>query len=254
MKNNNSNVAVIILAAGLGKRMKSDKAKVLHEVLGRPMIRYVVETARRIAGKDVVVVVGHQAPKVMEAVSANAEVVFAYQDKQMGTGHAVLCALEVIPEHVEEIVILCGDVPMLRAETIQRLLDDHNAAERDLSLLAVTLENPKGYGRVLIDENRRLIKIVEETDATPEQKKIRTVNAGIYCATKTFLVDSLRQIRPDNVQGELYLTDIIEIGYRNQHAVGVLFSEDSDEVMGVNSHPDLLAVEKIMRRRTPKNS
>lgn len=254
MKRNNSNVAVIILAAGLGKRMKSDMAKVLHEVLGRPMIRYVVETARRIAGKDVIVVVGHQAQKVMDAVSAYAEVLFAYQEKQLGTGHAVLCAFEYIPEYVSEIVILCGDVPMLRAATIQRLLDDHKAAKRDLSLLAVTVDNPKGYGRVLIDENRRLIKIVEEADATPEQKKIRTVNAGIYCVTKKFLTDSLQQIKPNNVQGELYLTDIIEIGYREKHAVGVLFGDDGGEVMGVNSYPDLLAAEKIMRLQVSKIS
>jgi len=254
MKRNNSDVAVIILAAGMGKRMKSDRPKVLHEVLGRPMIRYVVDTARRIAGRDVVVVVGHHAQKVMDAVSAHAEVSFAYQDKQMGTGHAVQCALAYIPEHAGAIVILCGDVPMLRAETVERLLDDHRAAKRDLSLLAVTVDNPKGYGRVLIDENRRLIKIVEEADATAEQKKIRTVNAGIYCVTKKFLTDSLRQLRPDNVQGELYLTDIIEIGYREKHAVGVLFGDDGDEVRGVNSYPDLLAVEKIMRLRMPKTS
>jgi UDP-N-acetylglucosamine diphosphorylase/glucosamine-1-phosphate N-acetyltransferase len=254
MKRNNSNVAVIILAAGLGKRMKSDTAKVLHEVLGRPMIRYVVETARRIAGKDVIVVVGHQAQKVRDAVSAYAEVSFAYQDKQRGTGHAVLCAFEYIPEYVSEIVILCGDVPMLRAGTVQRLLDDHKAAKRDLSLLAVTVDNPKGYGRILIAEDRRLIKIVEEVDANPEQRKIRTVNAGIYCVTKKFLTDSLQKIRPDNVQGELYLTDIIEIGYRENHVVGVLFSDDGDEVMWVNSYADLLAAEKIMRLRMSKTS
>jgi UDP-N-acetylglucosamine diphosphorylase/glucosamine-1-phosphate N-acetyltransferase len=254
MSRNNSNVAVVILAAGLGKRMCSDKAKVLHEVMGRPMIRYVVETARQIAGKNVVVVVGHQAQKVMDVVSVDAEVLFAYQDKPLGTGHAVRCALTILPEHVDKVVILCGDVPMLQAQTVHRLLADHDAAERDLSLLAVTVENPRGYGRVLIDKSRRLIKIVEETDATPEQKKIRTVNAGIYCVTKKFLTESLSRLRPDNVQGELYLTDIIEIGYREQHAVGVLFGDDSDEVMGVNSYLDLLAVEKIMRRRIPKNS
>ncbi|MEW6673454.1 MAG: NTP transferase domain-containing protein [Thermodesulfobacteriota bacterium] len=254
MIKNSSNIAVIILAAGLGKRMKSDKAKVLHEVLGRPMIRYVVETARKIAGKEVIVVVGHQAQKVMDAVSIDAKVLFAHQDKQLGTGHAVRCALAQIAEYVNEVVILCGDVPMLRAETVQRLLDDHCAAKRDLSLLAVTVENPKGYGRVLVDENCRLIRIVEEADASPEQKKIRTVNAGIYCVTKKFLTDSLQQLRPDNVQNEFYLTDIIEIGYRQQYAVGVMFSDDGDEVMGVNSYPDLLAVEKIMRLRKPKTS
>jgi len=123
-----------------------------------------------------------------------------------------------------------------------------------LSLLAVTVDNPKGYGRVMVDKNRRLIRIVEEADATPEQKKIRTVNSGIYCVSKKFLMESLRQIKPDNVQGELYLTDIIEIGHKGKHAVGVLSGDDSDEVMGINSYPDLLAAEKIMRLRMSKTS
>lgn len=254
MKRHNKDVAVIILAAGLGKRMQSDKAKVLHEVLGRPMIRYVVKTARKIAGENVIVVVGHQARQVMEAVSADAEVVFAYQDRQMGTGHAVQCALAYVPENVNEILILCGDVPMLRAETVQRLLDDHHSAKRDLSLLAVAVDNPSGYGRVLIDENRRLIRIVEEADATSEQKKIRTINAGIYCASKNFLSISLQMVRPNNAQGELYLTDIIEIGHREKQVVGVLFGDDSDEVLGINSHTDLVALEEIIRRRMSKIS
>jgi len=254
MKRNNLDVAVIILAAGLGKRMQSDMAKVLHEVQGRPMIRYVVEAARTIAGKNVIVVVGHQAQKVMETVSACAEVSFAFQEKQLGTGHAVLCAFEYVPDYVSEIVILCGDVPMVRASTVQRLLDDHKAAKRDLSLLAVTVDNPKGYGRVMVDQNRRLIRIVEEADATPEQKKIRTVNSGIYCVAKKFLKDSLRQLKPDNIQGELYLTDIIEIGHKGNHAVGVLSGDDGEEVMGINSYPDLLAAERVMRLRMSKTS
>jgi len=254
MKEPSSSVAVIILAGGLGKRMKSEKAKVLHQVLGRPMIQYVVETAQKIAGENVIVVVGHQAQKVMDKVSADPEVVFAYQDRQLGTGHAVSCALEYLPVNAEEVLILCGDVPMLKAETVQRLLDDHYDAGRDLSLLAVTIDNPKGYGRLLIDGQRRLIRIVEEADATAEQKRIRTVNAGIYCASKNFLVDALQRIRPDNAQGEFYLTDIIEIGSRENHLVGVLFSDDGDEVKGINSYRDLLAVEKIMRLRTPKIS
>jgi len=249
MQSGNANVAVIILAAGLGKRMKSDKAKVLHEVLGRPMIQYVVETAEKVAGGNVIVVVGHQAQTVRDALSTHAELAFAFQDQQLGTGHAVSCALGSIAAHVNDVVILCGDVPLLSAETVQRLLDDHVAAGRELSLLGVTVESPTGYGRLLISRNRELVGIVEEADATAEQKKIRTVNAGIYCVKKKFLTAALGQIRPDNVQGELYLTDIIGVAYNKRQAVGVLFGGDWEEVMGVNSHADLLAAEKVMRRR-----
>ncbi|MFC1816327.1 NTP transferase domain-containing protein [Thermodesulfobacteriota bacterium] len=249
-----NNVAVIILAAGLGTRMKSDKAKVLHEVLGRPMIIYVVDTAKKVGGDDVILVVGHQADKVREIVSEHTQVNFAFQDKQLGTGHAVLCALPLMPADIEAVIILCGDVPILTSDTVQSLLDDHIAAKRDLSLLAVNVENPDGYGRILTDKNRRLIKIVEEADATEEQKRIKTINAGIYCVKKEFLADSLQKIKPDNVRGELYLTDVIEIGHKGGKVVGVLYGNDCEEVVGVNSCQDLMTAETIMRKRLSKIS
>ena len=247
-------VGAVILAAGLGTRMKSNKAKVLHEVMGRPMIQYVVETAKKVAGDDIVLVVGYQAREVKRIVSKYASVFFAFQEKQLGTGHAVLCALPVLPEHIQDLIILCGDVPMLTADTVQRLLDDHIAENRDLSILAVEVDDPKGYGRILVDENRCLIKIVEEADATDEQKRIKTVNAGIYCVKKEFLFDSVRKIKPDNAQGEFYLTDIIEIGKKEQKVVGVLYGNDCQEVIGVNSLKDLMAAEIIMRERLSKIS
>ena len=182
-----NNCSVIILAAGLGTRMKSDKAKVLHEIMGRPMVLYVVETAKKAVGASVVIVVGHQAEKVREVVSEKAQVSYALQEKQLGTGHAALCALPYLPDETEEVVILCGDVPLLTAETVRQLLSDHSLSGRDLTLLAVDVEKPTGYGRILFDENRNLLKIVEEADATVEQKKIQTINSGIYCVKKMFL-------------------------------------------------------------------
>jgi UDP-N-acetylglucosamine diphosphorylase/glucosamine-1-phosphate N-acetyltransferase len=254
MQRLNNNVAIIILAAGLGKRMKSKKAKVLHKILNRPMIMYVVETATKIAGNDVIVVVGHQAQKVIDVVSKQTQVHFALQDSQLGTGHATLCALPFIPEYVEEVIILCGDVPVLSPITVQRLLDDHLSAKRDLSLLAVSVDNPKGYGRILVNENRHLLKIIEEADATEEQKMIKTVNAGIYCVNKNFLIEALQQLQPNNAQGELYLTDIAEIGYKKNKAIGVVFCDDSKEVIGVNNNQDLIAAEVVMRSRLTKTS
>ncbi len=147
-------VAVIILAAGMGTRMKSDKAKVLHEITDQPMISYVVETAKKIAGDSVIVVVGHQAQEVQGCLSGFDGLIFAHQDKQLGTGHAVQCALTHIPAPCEEVVILCGDVPLIRSETIFDLVEDHLENTRDISLLAVELDNPFGYGRVVLDENQ----------------------------------------------------------------------------------------------------
>lgn len=246
---NKEKQAIVILAAGLGKRMKSGKAKVLHEILGKPMIMYVVETANRIAGNNVVLVIGNQADKVREMVSESAEVIFALQKDQLGTGHAVSCALPYLPDNTQEVVVLCGDVPLLTFETVMRLIKDHVKAKRDISLLAVEIDNPKGYGRVLFDKNRNVSGIVEEADASAEQKRIKTINTGIYCIKKEFLFDSLQKVKSDNVQGEFYLTDIVKIGYREGKVVGVIIGGDCEETIGVNNRHDLMTVENIMRNR-----
>jgi len=249
MKDVKNEVAVIMLGAGLGTRMKSDKAKVLHEILQKPMVLYVAETARKIAGNNVILVIGHQAEKVRQVVSEKVDVLFALQKEQLGTGHAVLCALPYIPSHVDEVIILCGDVPLLTENTLIRLYDDHVSAGRDVSLLAVEIENPKGYGRLLINENRELTGIVEESDATDEQRRVKLINTGIYCIKKEFLFDSLNEIKSDNVKGEFYLTDIVEIGYRNKKVMGVLVGDDWKETVGVNTIRDLQTAEGIMRNR-----
>lgn len=243
------NIAVIILAAGLGTRMKSQKAKVLHQVLGQPMILYVVDTAVQVAGKDIILVVGHQVEQVRKVVSEHALAEYAYQERQLGTGHAVLCALPQVPAHSEHIVILCGDVPMITADTIRNLVEDHLDRERDITVLAVEIDKPAGYGRVLINVDNQVTGIVEEADATNEEKKIRMINTGIYCVEKTFLAESLQKIDTDNAQGELYLTDIIAVGHREKKAVGALLAGDEHEFYGINSKEDLEIVEGLMQRR-----
>ena len=243
-----NNVAVIILAAGMGTRMKSRKAKVLHMILGRPMIMYVVEAARRVVGNDVILVIGNQAEKVRKVVSKTGELIFVFQEKQNGTGHAVLCAIPSLPDHIEEVIILCGDVPLITSNTITNLLHDHIKAKRDISILAVKIDNPRGYGRIVLDNENQVIGIVEEADAIEEQKEIKIINTGIYCAKKEFLLDSLPKVKSNNAQDEVYLTDIIEIGYKEKKVVGLLVSSDYDEVIGVNSRQDLIKVETIMRK------
>ena len=246
MNNRKDNVAVIILAAGLGTRMKSDLAKVLHPILGRPMIRYVVETARGIAANNIVVVVGHQADEVEKICSSIPGIGFALQDKQLGTGHAVLCAMPQLTDNVKDVIILCGDVPLLKEKTVKLLLDDHRKNKRIVSLLAVEVDKPGGYGRVIIDDHRNLSRIVEEADATAAEKKVKLINSGIYCVDRRFLEASLDRITPDNAQGEFYLTDIIGIGYEGNKKIGVMVGDDDLEVVGVNSIDDLKFVEKLL--------
>ena len=248
MKNN---IAVVILAAGMGTRMKSNKAKVLHEIQGRPMILYVVETARKIAGDDVIVVVGNQAQQVRTIVSDTAELLFAYQEQQLGTAHAVQCALPQVPEYCDHVIILCGDVPLIQPATISGLVDDHLNARRDISLLAVELNNPFGYGRILLDDNRQITAIIEEADATADQKKIKLINSGIYCVAKEFLSVALPKICPDNAQGEFYLTDIIAVGYREKKNMGVMIGTNSQQILGINTCQDLAAVDEIMKSGSP---
>ncbi len=243
------NVAVIILAAGLGTRMKSNKAKVLHEIQNRPMILYVVETARKIVGDDIIVVVGNQAEEVQAIVSETAKTFFAYQDQQLGTAHAVMCAMPHVPAHCDEVVVLCGDVPLIQPETITDLVEDHLKSARDISLLAVELENPFGYGRVEHDEKNQVCGIIEEADASNEQKQIKLINAGIYCINKQFLIDALPKIESNNAQGELYLTDIMGIGYRENKEMGVRVASDHLQILGVNNCQDLEAVDAIMKKR-----
>lgn len=248
-------ISVIILAAGKGKRMRSDKAKVLHEVNGRPMISYVVDTAKRIADGRVVVVVGHQAETVKATIEAlQPDLRFALQTQQLGTGHAVQCALPCLPAGTVHVVILCGDTPLVTAETIRNLVEEHKAHHRDLTVLAVEMEDPRGYGRMLIDGDNRVTGIVEEADATPEQRAIKIVNAGIYCGTATFVKETIGRLKADNAQSEFYLTDLMAIGRQKGKNVGALVGGMSLELLGVNTVDQLELVENIMKNRQGKTS
>lgn len=246
MNSDPSEVGVVILAAGLGTRMKSNKAKVLHEILGRPMISYVVDTARAVAGENVVLVIGHQADIVRNTIEKQANVQYAYQEQQLGTGHAVMCAMPALPDSTRHVVVLCGDVPLLRRTTLKRFVDDHCNTERTLSVLAVRLEDPTGYGRVIQDKSGEVVGIVEEADATHLQKTINVVNTGIYCVDRDFLESALSLIRSDNAQGEYYLTDIVSVAHQRAFRIGVTIGENANEFVGVNSREHLKAVERMM--------
>jgi UDP-N-acetylglucosamine diphosphorylase/glucosamine-1-phosphate N-acetyltransferase len=247
------NLAFIVLAAGLGKRMKSNQAKVLHEVLGRPMVHYVLDTATLFADRNVYVIVGYQADIVRSSIESKYDVHYVYQEKQLGTGHAVSCALPYLETQVQEVVILCGDTPLISQTTIALLIRTHRDLKNDLTVLAANMDNPAGYGRILLKENQRVAGIVEETDATDVQRNIRIVNTGIYCVDKTFLVDAIGSLTSHNAQQELYLTDIVEIGFRKNKAISAVIVEDATEMMGVNSQKDLRIAEGQMRLRLSIN-
>lgn len=247
-------LSVIILAAGKGTRMKSDKAKVLHPVDGTPMVNFVVKTATTVAEDRVVVVIGHQAETVRSVVSASHSVRFAEQAEQLGTGHAVQCAIGQLDAEVTDVVILCGDVPLISEATLKDLVAGHCSGRRDLTVLAVRLDDPYGYGRIVTDDDQTVVGIVEEADATAAQKRINIVNSGIYCVERGFLEQALGQIAADNAQGEYYLTDIVGIGHHQGRRIGVVECPDANEVVGVNTLTDLAAAEQIHLQRHGKSA
>ena len=238
--------AVVVLAAGKGTRMKSGRAKVLHEVHGRPMVDYVMASASEIAGTDVVVVVGHQAEAVKAAVLERHEALFAVQSEQLGTGHAVMCARHSIGDSTRQVVILCGDVPLVTSATLRRLLEAHEAAMRAVSVLAVSLEDPTGYGRMVLADDGSLRCIVEEKDASTKERTIKEVNSGIYCVDAGFLFSALDKVKSDNAQGEYYLTDIVEIAVQEGSGAGIVTGGSAKEVTGVNTVNDLETVRQIL--------
>lgn len=250
MNQPHDNVAIVILAAGLGTRMKSDKAKVLHELNGRPMILYVVDAAVTVAGQNVVLVVGHQADRVQDVVATRADLIYAEQAEQLGTGHAVMCALPHMPPACREVVILCGDVPLIQSATLEHLIAVHRQGRFDITVLAAEVDEPTGYGRIVRDAGNKVCGIVEEADASAEQKSINLINTGIYCVERAFLERALGSLDRDNAQGELYLTDTIHIAYEAQKAIGVVTGRDVNEFCGINTIADLQKVENLLQNRT----
>ncbi|MFO7930258.1 MAG: NTP transferase domain-containing protein [Thermodesulfobacteriota bacterium] len=241
-------VGVVILAAGKGTRMKSDNAKVLVPVAGRPMILYVVDAAVKTAGRDVVVVVGTQAEEVKALVSDHVNVYFAWQKNQLGTGHAAMCGLPSLGAHVDHVVLLCGDVPLITAETLERLIRSHTTRSPAVTVLGAEIENPSGYGRIKQNPDGTVDCIVEETDASEEEKKITTVNTGIYCVNRKFLESALYRIDTDNAQNEIYLTDIVGIAAETGETSELMLCLDSNEMCGINTSQDLEKVEAIIRK------
>jgi bifunctional UDP-N-acetylglucosamine pyrophosphorylase/glucosamine-1-phosphate N-acetyltransferase len=246
----NKPLNVLVMAAGLGTRMKSKRAKVLHELGGRPLIAHVARTAQSLDPRTILVILGHQAEQVEQATLAEVGELasFVVQAKQRGTGDAVESARKQLEDSGSLILLLSGDVPLIRAETLRKLIEHHRATGAACTILAVRLENPTGYGRIIRNEQGGFEKIVEQKDASDEERQVREINSGIYCFESKNLFEALRRVQPKNQQGEYYLTDVAEILNSSGRKVEVLTHTDPREVSGINTRAELAEFENLMRR------
>jgi len=243
------NVAAVILAAGKGTRMNSGLVKVLHPAAGRPMIGWAVDAARAAGAAPVVLVVGHQADAVRTLFHDADDIRCALQVEQLGTGHAVACARDELAGFGGTVLILCGDTPLLRAETLQGLIAFHRAEGAALTVLTAMMDNPYGYGRVVRDADGRVLRIVEQKDATPQEQAVCEINSGIYCMEAEFLFANIDSIGNQNAQQEFYLTDLVSIAVQSGRVCLGHCTDDADEIMGVNDRAQLAEASGILRRR-----
>ena len=240
-------LAVVVLAAGKGTRMQSSLAKVLHPLAGYPLIAHVLTAVQPLAAQHLIAVVGHQADAV-RCVCERFGAWCVVQEPQLGTGHAVAQAETPLRHFDGAVLVLCGDTPLLRTTTMQRLLDAHQQHEAVLTMLTTRLEDPTGYGRILRNGQGSVVGIVEERDATPSQRAVHEINSGVYCLAASFLFDALRQVGRRNAQGEQYLTDVVEMAAGGGLPIAHL-AADPEEVLGVNTAADLAHLETVLRNR-----
>ncbi|MBU5405745.1 bifunctional UDP-N-acetylglucosamine diphosphorylase/glucosamine-1-phosphate N-acetyltransferase GlmU [Paraeggerthella hongkongensis] len=239
--------AAIVLAAGAGTRMKSKKPKVAHEVLGKPLVRWVVDAAREAGVDRVVSVVGHAREQVIPLIEGDTQAVV--QSEQNGTAGAVLVCADALADFDGSLVVLSGDCPLITSRTIAQLVEARERDNAAVVVLTMELDDPFGYGRIVRDERGSVARIVEQKDATPEEAALRECNSGFYCFDARALFDALAQVGNDNAQGEFYLTDVLEICRRAGRPVLALPCDDASECLGVNSRAQLAEATKLLQRR-----
>jgi len=243
-----SELHIVILAAGKGTRMKSELPKVLHPIAGQPLIDRVLDTAQALNPSTMTLVVGHSADKVRTHLAGRPGLAFAAQEPQLGTGHALLQTEPILRGRSGIVILLSGDVPLLRADSLQGLVETHKAAGAAATVLTAKLERPYGYGRI-VRTNGRISRIVEERDATPSQREIKEINSGIYAFDLEPLFDALSAINAENSQGEYYLPDLIGIYRRQKRGVATFTIANAAEIRGINSRTELPEVSKMVRQQ-----
>jgi bifunctional UDP-N-acetylglucosamine pyrophosphorylase/glucosamine-1-phosphate N-acetyltransferase len=238
----------VILAAGKGTRMKSSRPKVLHRVAGRPMIEYVLRAAASLSPSSTTLVVGHMKEALQEGLAGWDGLRFVVQEPQLGTGHALLQAAPVLEHEKGVVLLLSGDVPLLRRHTLAALLARHEATGAAATVLTAVFDQPYGYGRIVRTKGK-IARIVEERDASPAQRKIKEINSGIFAFSLGPLFDALRGLATSNAQGEYYLTDLVAMFRRQKRVVETAALEDRSEILGINSRSELAEASRIVRQQ-----
>ncbi|MBI5403901.1 MAG: NTP transferase domain-containing protein [Ignavibacteriae bacterium] len=245
------NLATLIMAAGKGKRMKNpDKSKVMFELKGKPLIQYVIELSLKIHSDRIIPIVGHQKQSVMDFLSEKfsgeiSKINFAHQDEQLGTGHAVMQAYGLLKDFKGNVLILSGDVPLLRYETVEKFLAFHFENNFQASLLSAIFDDPYGYGRIIRDAEGNFMDIREEKDSSDEEKKIKEINSGIYIIDNTLLFEAIKTLKTDNAQGEYYLTDVFRYFREKGIRIGAVPVDNNIEICGINTVEQLGELEKL---------
>jgi len=237
----------VVLAAGEGKRMKSRNSKVVHKICGKTLVEWVVDAASSCGIKESVIVVGHRQDQVRECLKER--VSYAVQEKQLGTGHAVMQAQEYLEGKEGHVIILCGDTPLITGTTIDKAIQYHIENNYSATVITADFQDPTGYGRIVRDKKGNVLKIVEHKDASSEEKSIKEINSGIYCFNIGELLKSLKELNNNNVQGEYYLTDTLEIILKKGGKVGAVKISDPDEILGINDRVQLAKAGEIIKSR-----
>jgi UDP-N-acetylglucosamine pyrophosphorylase len=240
-------LAVVIMAAGKGTRMKDpSKAKVMYELLGKPMIHYVVDLAYNLNADKVIAVVGYQREAVIKYIGTSyPKIEVAIQAEQLGTGHAIMQTETVLKDFHGDVIVLSGDVPLLTVKSMQQLLEHHFQTHASATILTAHFDDPTGYGRIIRNQDTSVKKIIEHKDATQEERLVKEINSGIYIFDKQKLFDGLQQITPHNVQKEYYLTDVFEYYWKHQWRVSAFQATSVDEIRGINTIEQLKEAEAI---------
>ena len=240
-------IVAVVLAAGKGTRMKSNKSKLVHKIYGKELVKRVVETAKKSDIEEVIAVVGYKKEEVQKVLGDTVK--YAYQEEMLGTGHAVLQAEEYLEGRKGKVVVLNGDVPIIRPETIKKLIEKSIKNKEYATVLTAIYNNPTGYGRIIRDDGGNVKEIVEEKDLSEEQKSNKEINAGIYCFDIDELLKALKELKPNNAQGELYLTDVVKIMNDKGLKTGAVIVKDNTEILGVNDRMQLELLTKVLKMR-----
>lgn len=237
----------VVLAAGEGKRMKSKNSKVIHKICGKTLVEWVVDAAGSCGIKESVIVVGHRQDQVRECLKDR--VSYAVQEKQLGTGHAVMQAVKYLEGKEGHVIILCGDTPLITSDTIEKAIKFHIGNKCGATVITADFEDPAGYGRIVRDSSGNVLKIVEDKDASTEEKNIKEINSGIYCFNIKDILASLKELNNNNIQGEYYLTDTLEIILKKGSKVGAIKISDSSEILGINDRVQLSKAGEVIKKR-----